>query len=92
MDKKVNEELEEVALSYGKINASGYFIEQKSKCFIDGAKWENKKNTRYITHLQNCLKQPISYIGNVEYQKGYRQALEDFINSLEQNNYEEERT
>jgi hypothetical protein len=86
MDKK--QTLEESAEIYAIQNASGFFIEPKKKAFIDGAKWENEKNNIYITHLQNCLKQPIAYIGNVEYQKGYRQATEDFINSLEQNNYE----
>jgi len=68
--------LEEAAENYAQQNASGYFVEQKVKAFKDGAKWNNNI---VIKDLENCLKQPISNIGNIDYQKGYKQSIEDFI-------------
>lgn len=35
-----------------------------------------------IEHLENCLKQPIAQIGNIDYQKGYRQSISDFIDVI----------
>ena len=86
MDAK--KKLEDISNKYGIQNASGYFIEQKTRAFIDGAKWENKKIDVIIEHLENCLKQPISFIGNIDYQKGYRQSTEDLIFILQINKYE----
>lgn len=37
---------------------------------------------KLIEHLENCLKQPITSIGNVDYQKGYRQSISDFIDMI----------
>lgn len=34
---------------------------------------------QFIDHLEGCLKQPIAYIGNVDYQKGYRQSITDIL-------------
>lgn len=36
---EISKELEEAAKNYGKLNASGYFVEPKSISFMDGAKW-----------------------------------------------------
>lgn len=80
--------LEYISNKYGIENASGYFIEQKTKAFIDGAKWENKKIDIIIEHLENCLKNPISFIGNIDYQKGYIQSTKDLIFILQINKYE----
>jgi hypothetical protein len=35
---------EEAAEKYGKLNASGYFVEPKSKAFLDGAKWQQQRS------------------------------------------------
>lgn len=35
-----------------------------------------------IEHLENCLKQPIAQIGNVDYQIGYRQSISDIIDVI----------
>lgn len=32
-----------------------------------------------VDHLENCLTHPIAFIGNVDYQKGYRQSISDLI-------------
>lgn len=32
-----------------------------------------------IEHLKNCLNQPIAQIGNIDYQKGYKQSISDLI-------------
>ncbi len=36
-------ELEESAEEYGKLNASGYFVEHKIKAFSDGAEWQAER-------------------------------------------------
>ena len=38
--------------------------------------------TDIITHLEGTLKQPIAYIGNVDYQKGYRASTAELIDML----------
>jgi hypothetical protein len=37
------EKLEDAAEIYVQQNASGHFVEQKSKAFIAGAKWQEKR-------------------------------------------------
>ena len=35
-----------------------------------------------VRHLENYIKQPIALIGNVDYQKGYRQSISDCIHMI----------
>lgn len=74
------ESLEEAAKNYGRQNASGYFVEQKSIAFTDGANWQakqmySKKDSDHLEFIYNRLIEIHKENPNTDYMLKFKEII-----------------